>query len=148
MWRAACVIIFFGVIGSLIRLSRKDFGVLPVLAPLDCHGTSTNFLVCAGMPFVAFCFGDVIGFSHYVKVAFGTAVGLSIYECVQVYVPWLTFDPYDIVASFLGAIVSIVLASVLFLMQRKNIEPDAAPNGGNAAPSENSNTTEKPPSVS
>jgi VanZ family protein len=118
--RAACFIFLFAATGSLIRLSRRDFDLFPVLAPLDFHGTSTNVLVCAGMPFVAFCFKDVIGFSYYVKTAIGTAVGLSIYELVQIYLPSRTFDPHDIVASFLGAIFSILLASILFLMQRTN----------------------------
>jgi VanZ family protein len=118
--RAAFLIFLFAATGSLIRLSRRDFDLFPVLAPLDFHGTSTNFVVCAGMPFVAFCFKDVIGFSYYVKTALGTAVGLSIYELVQIYLPNRTFDPHDIVASFLGAIFSILLASILFLMQRTN----------------------------
>ena len=149
--RAALLLLFFAVTGSLIRLSRRDFGLLPVLEPLDFHGTSTNFIVCAGMPFVAFCFKDVIGLSYYVKTAIGTAVGLSIYELVQIYLPRRTFDPYDIVASFLGAIFSIMLASILFLMQRKNektIEQGAAPNGGPATQLDSSDVTEGPPSVS
>ena len=62
----------------------------------------------------------MIGLSDYVKTALGTAVGLSVYEVAQIYVPRRTFDPGDIVASFLGAIFSILLASVLFLMKGKN----------------------------
>lgn len=116
--RAATLLLFFAVAGSLIRLSRRDFGLLPVLASLDFQGTSTNFLVCAGTPFMAFWSRDVIGLSSYVKTALGTAVGLSLYEVVQNYLPRRTFDPYDILASFLGALFSILLASVVFLRQR------------------------------
>ena len=103
------------------------------------------------MPFVAFCFKGVIGMSYYVKTAVSTAVGLSIYEVAQIYLPRRTFDPEDIVASFAGATTSIVLASLLFLIQRKdekNIEPNAAPNGGPSASVDNSNARGGPPSVS
>jgi len=131
--RAALLLLLFAVTGSLIRLSRRDFGLLPLLAPLDFHGTSTNFVVCAAMPFVAFYFKDVIGLSSYVKTALGTALGLSIYEVVQIYLPRRTFDPHDIVASFLGAIFSILLASILFLKKsEKTIEQDAGSKGGPA----------------
>ena len=56
-------------------------------------------------------------------------VVVSLYEIVPIYLPRRTFDPFDIIASFLGAIFSILLASILFLMQRKNehtLEPGDA----------------------
>ena len=149
--RAALLLLFFAAAGSLIRLSRPDFGLLPILAPLDFHGASPNFMVCAGTPFLAFFFKDVIGLTYYVKTAIGTAVGLSIYELVQFYLPRRSFDPYDIVASFLGALFSIMLASILFLMPRKSektIEQGAAPNGGPATQLDRSDVTNGPPSVS
>src|SRR5688500_8848623 len=118
--RAASVILVFAITGSLLRLARRDFGFLPMLAPLDLDGTTTNFFVCAGLPFIAFCFKEVIGWSSYVKTALATAAGLSIYEVVQIYLPRRTFDPADIVVSFLGAICSIVLATVLFLRRREH----------------------------
>src|SRR5687768_13192237 len=102
--RAASLFLIFAVIGSLIRLSRPDFGLLPILAPLDFRGASTNFIVCAGTPFLAFCLREVIDLSYYVKLTLTTAVGLSIYEGMQIYLPRRTFDSYDIAASFLGAI--------------------------------------------
>jgi hypothetical protein len=149
--RAASLFLFFAVTGALIRLSRRDFGLLPVLAPLDFHGTSTNFIVCAGTPFLAFCFKDVIGFSSYMKTAMGVAVGLSLYEVVQIYLPRRTFDAYDIVASFMGAIFSMLLASILFLMHRQHEqtnEQDAAANGGAATQRDSSDLAEGPQSVS
>ena len=149
--RAASLLLFFAVVGSLIRLSRRDFAILPVFASLDFHGTSTNFVVCAAMPFVAFCLKDVISLSSYVKTALGTAVGLSIYEVAQIYLPRRTFDPNDIVASFLGAIVSIMLAIILFLMQKKSemtIKEGAAPNGDPATQLDSSDVIDRPPSVS
>ena len=118
-WRAALLFLFFAVAGSLIRLSRPDFGLFPILAPLDFHGTSPNFFVCAGAPFIAFFSKDVIGLSYYVKSAMGTAVGLTIYEFLQLYLPRRTFDPYDIVASFVGALFSILLAYIVFFVPRE-----------------------------
>jgi hypothetical protein len=61
------------------------------------------------------------------------------------------FDPYDIMASFLGALFSIMLASILFLMPRKSemtIEQSAAPNGGSATQLDRSDVTDGPPSTS
>ena len=148
--RAALILLFFAAAGSLIRLSRRDFGLLPILAPLDFDGASPNFMVCAGTPFIAFFLKDVIGLTYYMKTSIGTAVGLSIYELVQFYLPRRSFDPYDIVASFLGASFSIMLASILFLMPRKSektIEQGAAPNGGPATQLDRSDVTDGPPSV-
>lgn len=119
-WRAIWVFLFFAVAGSLIRLSRRDFGLVPILASLDVHGNSPNFMVCAGTPFLAFCFKDVIGLSYYTKTALATAAGLSIYELAQSLLPHHRFDPYDIAASFLGALFSIALATPLFLMRRRS----------------------------
>ncbi len=91
-----------------------------MLEPLDFQGTSTNFFVCAGTPFLAFFLEDVVRLSSYAKTAFGTAVGLSIYEVAQIYMPRRTFDPYDILASFLGAICTEIIARVLLLRQNGN----------------------------
>lgn len=141
--------LLFAVIGSLIRLSRRDFGLLTILAPLDFRGTSANFFVCAGTPFLTFCLKDVISLSSYAKSTFGTALGLSIYEVVQIYMPRRTFDPYDILASFLGAIFSVMIASILFLSQRqKTIEQGAAPDGSPAVPPVITRGTDGPQSVS
>lgn len=149
--RAALLFLLFAVIGSLIRLSRRDFDLLPILAPLDFQGTSTNFFVCAGAPFVAFFLEDVSSLASYAKTAFGTAAGLSIYEVVQIYMPSRTFDPYDILASFLGAIFTVIIANVLVLRQRqkgKTIEHGAPPNVGPAERLGSSGVGGGPPSVS
>ena len=91
-----------------------------MLTPLDCHGTSPNFMVCAGLPFNAFCFKTVITLPSYAKTAVASAVGLSSYEMVQILMPRRTFDLYDIAASFVGALFSVLLAGVLFFMQRRD----------------------------
>lgn len=49
----------------LVRLSRRDFGLLPQLEPLDLHGTSPNFFACAGAPFIAFAFKKWVFFPDY-----------------------------------------------------------------------------------
>ena len=46
--RAIALFLIFAFAASLVRLSRRDFGLLPFLAPLDFHGTSPNFFACAG----------------------------------------------------------------------------------------------------
>ncbi|MDC0325541.1 hypothetical protein OAM01_02170 [bacterium] len=112
---AASLLGVFGVVASLIRLSRADFNLLPVLVPLDFHGTSTSFFVCLANPFVAFILNDEVDIAYYLKLAFGVAVGISLYEVIQIWIPARTFDLYDIIASFVGASVSVVIALVLFL---------------------------------
>lgn len=70
--------------------------------------------------------------SSYAKTAFATAVGLSIYEVVQIYMPRRTFDPYDILASFLGATLTVIIARVLLLGQEQNgktVEDPSSPRG-------------------
>ena len=111
----------FGVVALLIRLSRADFNLLPVLVPLDFHGTSTNFFVCLANPFVAFILNDEVDITYYLKLAFGVAVGLSLYEVIQIWIPARTFDLSDIIASFVGASVSVVIALVLFLRAERHI---------------------------
>jgi len=120
-----CLVFIFAIIGSLLRLSRRDFDLFPVFAPLDFSGTAPNFFVCAGTPFIAFFSKDVVSITSYAKTTIGAAIGLSLYEVVQIYLPRRTFDPYDIVASFLGAIVSILLARILFFGGRGNEHPIA-----------------------
>ncbi len=112
---AAGLLAVFAFIASLIRLSRADFNLLPVLAPLDFYGTSTNFFVCLANPLVAFILNDKVDIAYYLKLAFGVAAGLSLYEVIQIWIPARTFDFYDIIASFVGASVSVMIALVCFL---------------------------------
>jgi hypothetical protein len=113
----------FALGGSLVRLSRPDFGLMEIIAPLDVYGTSPNFFVCAGAPlFIAFRSKEVVSLSSYAKITLAAAFGLSLYEVAQIYLPRRTFDPYDIVASFVGALFSIALARLLFFRKRDDEE--------------------------
>ena len=128
---AAGVYIFFGVIASLIRLSRADFDLFPTFASLDFNGTSPNFFVCLAGPFIAFLGNDIVDIVYYLKMALGMAIGLSIYEGIQIYLPSRTFDFNDIWASILGASCSFLIVTVLFLLLGKKatyIEPSSRAN--------------------
>ena len=83
-------------------------------------------MVCAGAPLLAFCFRGVITFSSYTKSVIATAIGLSIFEGLQIYLPRRTFDSLDILASFLGAVLSILLARSFFFMRKENEKTTAS----------------------
>jgi VanZ family protein len=95
---------------------------MEIIASLDVYGTSPNFFVCAGAPFIAFRSKDAVSLASYAKTALSAAFGLSLYEVAQIYLPRRTFDPYDIVASFVGALFSIALARLLFFRKRDDEE--------------------------
>lgn len=111
---AAGLYVLIACIASLIRLSRADFNVFPLLKPLDFYGTSPNFFVVLAGPLFSFFQNKEIDVAYYIKVALGTAVGLSMYEGLQWFLPNRTLDLYDILAAFLGAFCSILMAGILF----------------------------------
>ena len=115
---AAVVFITFWIIGSVIRFSRPDFNLFPILEPLDFKGTMPNFLVCAAVPILVFLTNQTVKLADHVKNALGAAVGLSVYEVVQIWMPRRTFDVGDMIASFLGAVFSIIVATWLFYGNR------------------------------
>lgn len=114
---AAACFVALALIASLIRLARPDFKLTPILLPLDFNGTSPNFFVCAAGPLLAFTSRKSVPLGDHIKAAFGTALGLTLYELAQFYMPRRTFDLNDIFASFLGALLSILLAPLFFRKQ-------------------------------
>ena len=111
---AGGLFVCFAVLASAIRISRPDFGLLPILAPLDVGATSPNFFVGAACPLISFFPNKSLDFLDFVKIAFGAAVGISIYEVLQIWIPGRTFDVNDIIATFAGAVFGILFCSPLF----------------------------------
>lgn len=111
---AAGLYIFIAMIAAMIRLSRVDFNVFPFLNFLDFHGTSPNFFVCLAGPLFIIMINKDVRFLEYVKISVGVAIGLLLYEMVQLIMLGRTFDVYDGLASFVGGGCSIVMAVIFF----------------------------------
>ena len=99
--------------GLLLKLTR-DFGIIPVLLPLDANGISPNFVIPLALPFVILIANKSVSLWGFTKTATGSAVGMIVYEVIQIWMPKRTFDFMDIYASFAGALASIIIAWVLF----------------------------------
>ncbi len=116
---AGFLFVCFAVLASAIRLSRPDFHVLPALTPWDFGGTSPNFFVGAACPLIAFFQNKSLDLREYVKVTTAAAVGISIYEILQIWIPNRTFDGNDIVASFVGSFCGILVCLPVFFLSTK-----------------------------
>jgi len=81
------------------------------------HGTSPNFFVGLSTTLFAFLSSDEVDLSYCMKVAVMAAVGISLYELAQLWLPTRTFDIDDITATFCGATCSVLFA-VPFLWSR------------------------------
>ena len=121
--------------GVVLKLVR-DFGILPSLSLLDAKGTSPNFVL-------PFCSVGIlvrnrrVTLRHFVGTAFGAAVGMTAYEIMQVWMPWRTFDYWDILASIIGAMVSVLFAWVVYFRPEKRngqIDTEHAPAADAASP--------------
>lgn len=111
--------IIIGIVASIIRLSRADFNVFPFLVFFDFYGSSPNFFVCFAGPLFTLLYNKEIHFIDYVKISATVPLGLTLYEFVQLILPGRTFDVYDIVASFVGGVCSILLA-MFFVFKKKS----------------------------
>ena len=87
-------------------------------------GVLPNFLVGAVGPLVVFVSFRTIRFWEFVLFALLLFAGLTAYEFAQKKMPRRTYDPYDIVASGVGAVVAIGTGRVLFFRKRP-VEPRA-----------------------
>lgn len=46
------------------------------------------------------------------KSALGFGVGLMLYECLQLFIAWAVFDWWDLVATLLGTLLSLVFIRI------------------------------------
>lgn len=112
--RRIALTLFAGIAlaSSLIRLSRPDFNLLPVLLPLDVYGTSPNFFVGLTPVLFAFMSRDRIDMGYCLKAACAGTAGICLYELVQLWMPSRTFHFGDILATIVGATCSLAIAFV------------------------------------
>jgi hypothetical protein len=113
-------------VGLLLKLTR-DFGIIPVLLPLDANGISPNVVIPLALPFVILIANRSVSLWGFTKTATGLAVGIIMYEVIQIWMPKRTFDLMDIYASFAGALASIIIAWVLFFRLTSEIKNETEP---------------------
>ena len=113
---AGVLIAVFLSIGLFLKVVRDFVGDSPLRA-LDANGTSPNFMLPLALSFVCLMQKKTVSLLAFSKGALGAAVGMTVYEILQIWMPWRTFDIWDIAASFGGAIAGILLASLLFFRE-------------------------------
>lgn len=101
------------LLGLLLKLAR-DRGIMPCLLPLDAAGTSPNFIVPFVVPFVSLLRNRDVHWHQTIKASGAGAAGMLAYEVLQRWMPGRTFDPYDIVATLLGAAAGVAVARAIF----------------------------------
>lgn len=119
----------FSIIVTVLSLgvalkAARDFGILPFLLFLDCNSTSSNFVLPFCVPIGCLILNREVSLWNFIKGAFGAALGLTTYEIIQIWMPWRTFDCYDILASFIGALMSIFVAWIVYFRPNKNISKE------------------------
>jgi hypothetical protein len=110
---AFLIVVLVLSIGVVLKAVR-DFGILPFLLFLDVKGTSPNFVIPFCVPIGILILNKEVTLWDFTKGALGAALGLTAYEIMQIWMPWLTFDYYDILASFIGAMMSIIVAWIAY----------------------------------
>jgi hypothetical protein len=115
---AFLIIVIVLSIGVVLKAVR-DFGILPFLLFLDVKGTSPNFVIPFCVPIGILLLNKEVTLWDFIKGALGAALGLTTYEIMQIWMPWLTFDYYDILASFIGGMMSIFVAWIAYFRPRK-----------------------------
>lgn len=127
---SAFVIIAMVLAIGVVLKAVRDFGILPFLLFLDVKGTSPNFVLPFCIPIGILILNKEVTLWDFVKGAFGAALGLTTYEIMQIWMPWLTFDYNDVLASFLGAMMSILIAWIVyFRLEKSNTKNDAEHQG-------------------
>ena len=60
------------------------------------------------------------GFWERKKIILYVGVGLIVYEFIQVFIPWQTFDIQDILGTFIGVLIASFLDALIFIFIIKN----------------------------
>jgi glycopeptide antibiotics resistance protein len=81
---------------------------------LDTNGNIGGTIVAS---FFLNCFYTNISLHNRIIIALSAGFGLIIYEFLQLFIKWQTFDQKDIVGSVIGSIISI---SINFLIYKKD----------------------------
>jgi hypothetical protein len=87
---------------------------------IDSLGNTGGVIVAS---FFFNCFAKRTMFKDRIVIALTAGVGLIIYEFLQKWIPWQTFDKNDILGSLIGIIIAILLNGlVTFFLGFKNRE--------------------------
>lgn len=102
---ALCLLLYLD--GQVTEL-RQTGG--PNLAVLVLN-SAPNFISAALVPLVFVLF---VARLELYKSAIGFGVGLILYECLQLFIPWAVFDWWDLAATLLGTLLSLVFIRIAF----------------------------------
>jgi hypothetical protein len=72
--------------------------------------SAPNLISAALVPLVFVVF---VAREELYKSALGFGVGLILYECLQLFIAWAVFDWWDLVATLLGTLLSLVFIRIL-----------------------------------
>lgn len=124
---AAGAIVFACASCALLDKIDRDFHTGLTVVPHALSGSWPNLSVVLGGSLLLFATKSQMPFADYAKFALGSAAGMTAYEFAQVWIPIRTFDVWDILASFVGAVISILIARIMFY----RFAPESAVNRSN-----------------
>ena len=105
------------IMGLFISSSHPQYTLMRFIS--ESFGNIGGVIVAS---FFFNCFLDKVSFLNRIIIAVTTGLGLIIYEFLQKWIPWQTFDVYDILGTLVGIIITIFLNGLvlIFLMFKKN----------------------------
>ena len=110
----AGAVIAVGVfLGFVVKLKRTDLSEAG-LDPMGLGGMAPDFLFAFGAPLLMLVSPRTIRWRSFVVTSVFILLGCVVYEFSQLRMPERTFDPKDIVASCVGALLCIGLSRILF----------------------------------
>ena len=74
-------------------------------------GSAPNLIAAATLPL---CFCVIKGKDNLYVISSAVSSGLIIYELLQIFIEWRTFDFYDLLFTVIGFFISILLIKITF----------------------------------
>lgn len=101
----AALILLLYLDGQVAELRQSQVSAFVALL-LNC---APNLISASLVPLVFVLF---VAHKDLYKAALGFGVGLFLYECAQVFIVWAVFDRWDLVATLLGTLLSLVFIRI------------------------------------